>query len=79
MSMQALTAEASLYKTRIAYRILANSIYLADVGEGLPGKVTPARATRQVCLPIVRCSHTACWVEPCGIVVVVPDTRAEVL
>jgi len=34
--------------------------------------VVPARTARQFCLPIVVCSSTGCWVEPCGIVIVVP-------
>lgn len=34
--------------------------------------LVPARSARQLCLPIVICNRTGCWVEPCGIVIVVP-------
>ena len=34
--------------------------------------VVLARTRKQVCLPIVRCSPTGCWVQRCGIVIVVP-------
>ena len=38
--------------------------------------LVPARTARQLCLPIVICSSTGCWVKPCGIVIVVPGAAA---
>jgi hypothetical protein len=38
--------------------------------------VVPARTRRQMCLPIVTCNSKGCWVEPCGIVIVVPGAAS---
>jgi hypothetical protein len=68
MSIPGFTAESSVFKSgcfRSTQPFAASLTYESQV-------VVPARTTRQICLPIVRCSSTGCWVEPCGIVIVVP-------
>ena len=78
MSIPGFTAESSVFKSgcfRSTQPFTRGLTYESQV-------VVPARTARQICLPIVKCSSTAgqvsCWVEPCGIVIVVPGEAATI-
>jgi hypothetical protein len=72
MSIPGFTAGSSVFKNEGFRSAQPFTTSLARESQG----VVPARSTRQICLPIVKCSKTAgqvsCWVVPCGIVIVVP-------
>ena len=68
MSIPGFTAESSVFRSG-CFR----STQLFPTGSTNESRVVvPARSTHQICLPIVKCSSTGCWVVPCGIVIVVP-------
>jgi hypothetical protein len=69
MALPGFTAESSLFKSE-RFRSTAQRFGIESHG------VVPARMARQMCLPIVICDRTGCWVDPCGIVIVVPGAAA---